>query len=457
MRSSRAVAAALLVLLVAAAANAGSVNRPKVWNVLLVTIDDVSQHQWPDVFPAGVANAGAGYLTTPALESLADAGVRFDRFYLQPRCGASRTVFLSGRAGYRTQVLAFHGSSDNHLGELELPSAVDWLASEDIDTAAFGKFGVSVAGRDYDSAAQLGWDSHYGFIGAAIGSYKSWPRVDLTEGVLAEDPPLTSTIYVDDSTVDDAIAWIAARERHWLAYVSLVNAHTPAHQASILPTYPGDCSSSLETCYREQAEEADAQLGRLIATIDPTTTLVLVVGDNGGLYPSPGGKFTDSEKGWNVGAVAAYGPIVNPGRSTTALHGGVDFLPTILEAMTGSIWGPANHPDLGEPSLYRGQARIVDGVSLFPALLDVATGGNPYVTAEGGSANVRIHRDSDPYAYHYISGVGDHFYLLPDEVTNLIVGGLSGPEQTACDELKSELWRRTTEEGWVFEAYGPCS
>ena len=77
---------------------------------------------------------------------------------------------------------------------------------------------------------------------------------------------------------------------------------------------------------------------------------------------------------------------------------------------------------------------------------------------EDGATKWAIMRNSDLYKYQYDNGT-DTFYLLPDDDVgdDLIGGGLSGPEQTACDALKTELWDRMATEGMELEAYSACS
>ena len=66
-------------------------------NVLLIVFDDLNRH---------VSTAGYAPIQTPALESLADAGLTFRRAYCQyPVCGPSRASLLSGLYPETTRVL----------------------------------------------------------------------------------------------------------------------------------------------------------------------------------------------------------------------------------------------------------------------------------------------------------------------------------------------------------------
>ena len=85
--------------------------------------------------------AGEPVLRTPAIDSLAETGVRFNQAFAQnPICMPSRISFLSG------QYVHTHGVYGNYWGALpdETPSLAKTLADAGYQTAAIGKLHISV-------------------------------------------------------------------------------------------------------------------------------------------------------------------------------------------------------------------------------------------------------------------------------------------------------------------------
>lgn len=104
----------------------------------------------------------------------------------------------------------------------------------------------------------------------------------------------------------------------------------------------------------------DTTLGQMLAGVDLTRTLVIVVGDNGtpdAVAPVPDrAKNTTFERGIRVPLVIAGGPVNAPGRVVDDLVHVVDLHATAIEAGGGD---PALSPD---------------GVSLMPILTAVRHG-----------------------------------------------------------------------------------
>ena len=75
-------------------------NKP---NILLIVADDLG---FSDISPYG------GNIQTPVLEKLADEGISFTRFYVQPTCSPTRSSLLTG--------------NDNHVAGLGIMSEMDY-------------------------------------------------------------------------------------------------------------------------------------------------------------------------------------------------------------------------------------------------------------------------------------------------------------------------------------------
>ena len=66
-------------------------------DVILVVVDDLG---WNDVGFHNRELPDGGDIPTRHIDSLADAGVKLNRYYVQPLCSPTRTALQSGRCGH---------------------------------------------------------------------------------------------------------------------------------------------------------------------------------------------------------------------------------------------------------------------------------------------------------------------------------------------------------------------
>ena len=133
-------AAALLGSLHAACTSTGSraTPDPKPPNVVLVMADDLG---WGDT-----GYNGHPLLSTPNLDAMSAAGVRFDRFYAgAPVCSPTRGSCLTGRHPYRYGVT---GANQGHL-RAEETSLAEVLHEAGYATGHFGKWHLGTMTADY--------------------------------------------------------------------------------------------------------------------------------------------------------------------------------------------------------------------------------------------------------------------------------------------------------------------
>jgi arylsulfatase A len=95
------------VVTVATAADSPIIGSPP--NVLLIITDDQG---WGDI-----ASHGNPFLKTPHLDRLAEAGARFERFFVSPVCAPTRASLLTGRYHPRTGVHGVTRGMENMRAE----------------------------------------------------------------------------------------------------------------------------------------------------------------------------------------------------------------------------------------------------------------------------------------------------------------------------------------------------
>jgi hypothetical protein len=136
-------------------------------NILFIVMDDVGIDQ--------LRSFGYGGLTppsTPSLDAVAKAGVRFRNVWAMPECSPSRAMFFEGRYPFRTNVLSPILSTDlanSHVSPFEVTTP-KVLKQAGYSSGLFGKYHLGGPDNNpFGSAApaSLGFDYFYGFLEGA--------------------------------------------------------------------------------------------------------------------------------------------------------------------------------------------------------------------------------------------------------------------------------------------------
>ncbi len=186
--------------------------------------------------PDGVGCYGNkwGVVDTPNLDSLAETGTRFDRFFVNsPICVSSRTAYLTGRrpavtgaygneASYRwfppetfapqpeetpetfVEMLADAGYVTRNLGKQHLNRLLEPFETSDTNNAD--------QWRLMQAVSEIGVDIQRNGVGSVVGGV--WP---------------TGHEYPHEALADQARAWLAEAptDKPWLLRVSFLQPHTP--------------------------------------------------------------------------------------------------------------------------------------------------------------------------------------------------------------------------------------
>ncbi len=139
-------------------------NRP---NILFIIMDDVGIDQMK-VFGYG----GATPASTPNIDAIAHAGVRFRNAWSMPECSPSRAIFFEGRYPFRTNVFNAILSDDLANSQVSPFEATTpkVLKSANYRSGLFGKFHLAASTYNpYGDATphSLGWDYFDGFLEGA--------------------------------------------------------------------------------------------------------------------------------------------------------------------------------------------------------------------------------------------------------------------------------------------------
>jgi arylsulfatase A-like enzyme len=395
-------------------------------NVLLILADDFGAES-SALYPA---LSGSGAVAMPTIAALAAKGLVFDNAWTNPMCSPTRAAVLTGLYGNRTGV--------TDAGDVMPNSATtifEYVASKSAgkyDMAVFGKWHLG-GNVGIQHVRDAGVPRFRGFLGSGVADYFNWDVVNL-DGTTA-----TTTTYATTAITDYAITFLDdhARTRAadpWFVYVAYNAPHTPnqvppanLHSVNVGGLAPGTTANT-PAVYKAMLQAMDTEIGRLLAKVDLTNTLVIFMGDNG--TPANvkdagsivrGGKTAISEGGIRVPLVVAGAGVTRLGRDTS-LIASTDVFATIGVAAGSTESAVGNSYSL-QPVLV-GSAASSGRTHAFTELCQ--TGVNRYAIRNGR------------YKLSYDTGTWALFDLVNDrgEATNLYASATVAATRTA---LESEL------------------
>lgn len=179
-------------------------------NVLVILIDDMG---------FGQPSAFGGPIQMPALEHLAQEGLRYNNFHVTALCSPTRAALLTGRNHHMVNVGAvmdiatafpgYTGVRPNSIAPLP-----EILRLNGYSTAAFGKWHLtpgwelSVSGPTDRWPIRWGFDKFYGFLG---GETNQWAPL-LFDGMTKVEPPHDPHYNFMTDMTNQAIAWMRAEK-----------------------------------------------------------------------------------------------------------------------------------------------------------------------------------------------------------------------------------------------------
>ncbi|MFV0301238.1 MAG: arylsulfatase [Paracoccus sp. (in: a-proteobacteria)] len=230
-------------------------------NVVLILIDDLGYGQ-PGTF--------GGPVPTPAMDALAEDGLRFTRMHTTAICSPTRAALLTGRnhheVGFGTITELSTGFPGyNSLWPRSTASIAEMLKDNGYSTAAFGKWHntpdweTSPIGPFEHWPTGLGFEYWYGFQG---GETSQW-EPQLFRGTTPVEPDRRPedgyNLNVD--LTDDAIAWINRQQsispdKPFFVYFAPGAVHAPLH---VGPDWIGKFAGQFDQGWDKVREETLAR------------------------------------------------------------------------------------------------------------------------------------------------------------------------------------------------------
>lgn len=200
-------------------------------NLILIMSDDMG---WADIQPYG------GEIATPALQRLAQNGLRFTQFYNNARCSQTRASLLTGLVQHQTGVGVL-GEDPNKAGPLDADPGYTLYLNQNCVTLAealkpagyhtymAGKWHIGYYGEEKWPRGR-GFDRFYGIISGAASYFKPrGPRGLTLDNTHLPEPD--GEYYMTDAFTDHAIEFMDSTPEGdpFFLYVAYNAPHWPLH------------------------------------------------------------------------------------------------------------------------------------------------------------------------------------------------------------------------------------
>lgn len=340
---------ALGAVVAAPAIAAADTTNPETPNIIIFLLDDVAVDKISSYAGDFPTYAPLYRPNTATIDSLATAGLRFQRAWATPYCSSTRAALQTGLQPFRTGVGSAYGEDVAGFdpSSIATPTLATSFSNLGYETGLFGKHhlgtrndagvdgwpgvvGVSTMFTTPPHPARMGWQRFFGHLGGYLGpdaadpndGYYKWERVGWLGGSGQGFADIENNgVHATDRVTDVAKNWINSRTEPFLATVSFNAGHsgtspsstwtvadvntdpTKYRTASLSCLAAGTCGSVTTTAqraYQALAEHADIAIEDLLNSMDPATldnTLLLVMGDNGTPYEVAEGAFRVANRG----------------------------------------------------------------------------------------------------------------------------------------------------------------
>lgn len=347
-------------------------------HVVLLVIDDMG---WRDL-----SCYGSTFYESPAIDNLANEGVRFTQAYAShPMCTGSRVGLMSGKFPSRLGVPPFyHGRPEkggrSHSLELKEVTIAEALKEHGYSTFFAGKWHVGNKGgypEDQGYDINIGGNS-YGMPSSYFFPYGKRGIPGLADGQKGD--------YLTDRLTDRTIDFIKAQNRKgkgkpFFVHLSYYAVHTPLQgKANLIQKYrmkkeqmnhEGEAFVQLGPVAQQKMHQDNVPFAAMVEAVDQSVariqktlkelkldrnTIIILTSDNGGdscksrtrnstsNHPLKGGKCWTYEGGIRVPMIVKWPQAGLQGITSEALVSGVDHYPGILE-MCGLPLKPEQHLD----------------------------------------------------------------------------------------------------------------
>ena len=306
---------------------------------------------------------GGGEVPTPSMDRIADEGVKFTQFYVQPICSPTRASLMTGRYAWKNGMERRPSERDVHGMLRDERTMAEALRKAGYATWIVGKWHLGHWYREH-LPNQRGFDHHYGFYGAEIDSFTHRRNGNVLDWH-RNGRPVVESGYTTFLLADEAVGLIERHDsrRSFFLYLPFNAVHNPNDAPEHYVSKYNHLGPK-EAKQRGQLEAMDVAIGRVLDALErkrmASETLVMFLNDNGGnarlIRPYRKGRGSYYEGGIRVPAVLRWPEHVRSGSQSDALLHAVDLFPTFAMLAGASTGG-------GQP---------LDGIDAWAAIADGA-------------------------------------------------------------------------------------
>ncbi len=201
-------------------------------NVVVILIDDMG---------FGVTDVFGGPIAAPTMNTLANNGIKYNRFHTTAICSATRVALLTGYNHHSNNMGSIGETATTFAGNTSVrPQSITTMAEvlrqNGYNTAAFGKYHetppweISIAGPQDRWPTRSGFEKFYGFIG---GETNQWAPL-IYDGVTLVETPEDEGYHFTTDMTNQAISWVRfqqalAPEKPFFMYFAPGATHAPHH------------------------------------------------------------------------------------------------------------------------------------------------------------------------------------------------------------------------------------
>ena len=310
-------------------------------NILVILVDDLGY--------GDLSSYGAKDLQTPNIDSLMDAGVRFDQFYANcPVCSPTRAALLSGRypdlVGVPGVIRTHPADSWGYL-DPKAKMLPEQLKSAGYHNALIGKWHLGL--ESPNTPTERGFDFFHGFLGDMMDDYYNHRRHGKHYMRRNRDPihPVGHATDLFSQWASDYILEQEDQQKPFFLYLAYNAPHTPIQPPDAWYQRVKARESNITDRRAKLValiEHMDYGIGTVIEALQVSNqleeTLIIFTSDNGGQLnvgahcgPFRGGKQDMYEGGIIVPACAVWPGVIEPGGRSDQLLMTMDIYPTLCE------------------------------------------------------------------------------------------------------------------------------
>ncbi len=285
-----------------------------------------------------------GEMATPNLDTLAQQGMVFDRFYGWPLCSPSRAALLTGEDPMDMNLGLRPLRPEATVGiPAGIPTVAARLQEAGWATACIGKWHLGHA-EEFQRPNQQGFQHFYGCLQGAVDYESHRARDGALDWWRNEDPVLEAG-YATQLLAAEAVTYLQnlAPDQPFFLYLPFTAPHLPLQAPVEAIRRHMDIADPARRVYCAMVEELDAAVGRVLQALEARgvaeNTMVLFLSDNGARAEDGGsngklrgGKGTVFEGGLRVPCLLRWPGRVQAGSRESRPQQIGNVTPTILQA-----------------------------------------------------------------------------------------------------------------------------